>query len=150
MVRRARAAALAYGICALLFFGLTANFDLSFWLHRPIYVDREVCWLGGFYVLLAMWENVHWPMALGLGAMRPASGAVFWRAVAFAAFVPLVISHGGVGLMAALCASIIAVTAWYHPVLLAQPLLPNARAQRSGKDNGAAHRWCPGCEQQGR
>jgi hypothetical protein len=120
LVRRARVAALAYGICASVAFGLTANLVLSLWLHRPFYVGRRLCWLGGFYVLLAMWENVHWPLALGLGAMRAASGAVFGRAVAFAASVPLVISNGDVGLMVALCTSVIAITAWYYPVLLAR------------------------------
>lgn len=122
LVRRARVAALAYGVCGLIVFGLRANLLLSLWLHRPFYADRRLCWLGGFYVLLAMWENVHWPMALGLGAIRAASGAVFWRAAGFAASVPLVISHGAVSLMVALCASVVAVTAWYHPVLLAKEL----------------------------
>jgi O-antigen/teichoic acid export membrane protein len=122
LMRRARVAALAYGICGLVVFGLTANLVLGLWLRRPFYADRRLCWLGGFYILLAMWENVHWPMALGLGAMRAASGAVFWRAVAFAASVPLVISHGDVWLMVALCTSVIATTAWYYPVLLARTL----------------------------
>ena len=130
VVRRARVAALAYGICGSVVFGLSANYVLGLWLHRPIYVDRKLCWLAGFYVLLAMWEYVHWPLALGLGAMRAASGAVFLRAVAFAASVPLVISHGAVGLMVALCTSVIAITAWYYPVLLAQLLL----AQRQGTE----------------
>ena len=120
VVRRARAAALVYGVSGFLGFGLAANSVLRFWLHRPFYVDAKLCWLGGFYVLLAMWENVHWPLALGLGAMRAASGAVFWRTVAFAASVPLVISRGEVGLMASLCTSVIAISAWYFPVLLAR------------------------------
>jgi O-antigen/teichoic acid export membrane protein len=120
VVRRARVAALAYGICGFVVFGLTANFVIGLWLHRPFSAGRTVSWLGGFYVLLAMWESVHWPIALGLGAMRAASGAVFWRAVAFAASIPLVISHGAVGVMVALCASVIAITAWYYPVLFAR------------------------------
>ena len=120
VVGRARVVSLAYGICGLVVFGLTANFIISLWLHRPFYADGKLRWLGGFYVLLAMWENVHWPMALGLGQMRAASGAVFWRGVAFAASVPLVISHGPVGLMVTLCTSVIAITAWYYPALLAR------------------------------
>jgi hypothetical protein len=52
--------------------------------------------------------------------MRAASGAVFWRAVAFATAVPLVTSNGDAGLMVALCISVIATTAWYYPVLLAR------------------------------
>jgi O-antigen/teichoic acid export membrane protein len=123
VVRRAREAALAYGIGGLVVFGLKANFVLSLWLHRPFHADRELCWLGGSYILLAMWENVHWPMALGLGAMRAASGAVFWRAAAFAVSVPFVMSKGDTGLMVALCASVIAITAWYIPVLLPRTLV---------------------------
>ena len=128
VVRWTRVAALAYGICGLIVFGLTANFVLNLWLHRPFYADRRLCWLGGFYILLAMWENVHWPMALGLGAMRAASGAVFWRAVAFAASVPFVISNGDAGLMVALCTSVIAITAWYYPVLLARTFAARCQA----------------------
>jgi O-antigen/teichoic acid export membrane protein len=120
LVRQTRVAALAYGICALVVFGFRANFILSLWLHRPFNLGGGLCWLGGLYILLALWEGVHWPIALGLGAMRAASGAVFWRAVAFAASVPLVMSHGDLGLMVALCTSIIVVTAWYYPVLLAR------------------------------
>ena len=126
-VRRARLAAIAYGICGLVGFGVAANTVLRFWLHRPFYMDGKVCWLGGFYLLLVTWENVHWPLALGLGAMRAASAAVFWRAVAFAASVPLVTSRGEVGLMVALCGSVVAVTAWYYPVLVAQTFV--ARCQ---------------------
>ncbi len=125
--QRARVAALAYGICGLAVFGLAANFVLTLWLHRPFYADRRLCWLGGFYVLLTTWENVHWPMALGLGAMRAASAALFWRAVLFAASVPLVVSKGDPGLLVALCTSVIAITAWYYPVLLARIL--RARCQ---------------------
>jgi hypothetical protein len=121
-VRRARVASLAYGICGSVMFGLTANIVLSLWLHRPFYADGKLRWLGAFYILLAVWENVHWPLALGLGAMRAASGAVFWRAVAFAASVPLVISNGDSGVMVALCTSVIAITAWYYPVLLTRAL----------------------------
>jgi O-antigen/teichoic acid export membrane protein len=128
VVRRARVASLAYGICGLVVFGLAANSVLSLWLHRPFYVDGKLCWLGGFYVLLAMLENVHWPLALGLGAMRAASGAMFWRAVAFAASVPLVISHGDARLMVALCTSVIAITAWYFPVLLARTFAAQSEA----------------------
>ena len=129
VVRRARVAALAYGICGLVVFGLRANLVLSLWLHGPVYANQRLCWLGGIYLLLAMWEGVHWPLALGLGAMRAASGAVFLRAVAFAASVPLAISYGDAGLMIVLCISVIAITAWYYPLLLARTFA--VRLQRS-------------------
>jgi hypothetical protein len=127
VVRRARAAALAYGVFGLLAFGLMMNLFLRLWLRRPIHVQPVACWLAGAYLMLATWEYVHWPLALGLGAMRAASGVVFWRAVAFAASVPLVISHGTVGLMVALCTSVIAISGWLYPVLLARTFAAGCR-----------------------
>ena len=119
LVRRSRIVAVAFGVCGLAVFGFKTNFVLGLWLRKPVYEDERLCWLGGLYVLLAMWESVHWPLALGLGAMRAASGALFWRAVAFATSVPFVISNGDAGLMVALCTSVIVITAWYYPILLA-------------------------------
>ena len=118
-VWRARAASLAYGFCGLLAFGFTMNILLRLWLHRPIHVDPLSCWLAGAYLALGMWEYVHWPITLGLGAMRPASRLIFLRACAFAAFVPLAARHGQVGVMVLLCSSVILITAWSYPRLLA-------------------------------
>jgi O-antigen/teichoic acid export membrane protein len=118
VIRRAQAAALGYGALELLAFGLFLETLLRLWLRKPVPIPAAAGWLAGSYLLLATWEYVHWPLALGLGAMRPASGVVFWRAVAFAVSVPFVISYGPSGLMIALCASILAITAWFYPVLL--------------------------------
>ncbi len=117
-VQRARAAALAYGACGLLAFGFMMNLILRLWLHRPIHVSPAICWLAGTYILLAAWEYVYWPLALGLGAMRPASHLVFLRAAIPAAFVPLAARFGQVGVMVLLCSSVIFVTAWIYPLLL--------------------------------
>ena len=122
MVRRARAAALAYGACGMLALGLMMNFLLRVWLHRPIHVTPVACWLAGSYLLLATWEYVHWPLCLGLGAMRAASHLVLLRALAFAAFVPFAARYGQVGIMASLCASAILTTAWSYPRLLTRTL----------------------------
>jgi hypothetical protein len=118
-VWRARAASLAYGFTGLLAFGLTMNFLLKLWLHRPIHVNPLSCWLAGAYLALGMWEYVHWPLTLGLGAMRPASRLTFLRACAFAVFVPVAARHGQVGVMVLLCSSFILITAWSYPRLLA-------------------------------
>jgi O-antigen/teichoic acid export membrane protein len=121
-VQRARAASLAYGACGLLALGLMTNVLLRLWLHRPIHVKPVDCWLAGAYLLLATWEYVHWPLTLGLGAMRSASHLVFLRAASFAAFVPFAARYGQVGIMALLCASVILITAWSYPRLLARAL----------------------------
>ena len=116
--QRARAASLAYGACGLLALGLMMNLLLRLWLHRPIHVQPVACWLAGTYFLLATWEYVHWPLTLGLGAMRSASHLIFLRAAIFAALVPFGARYGQVGLMALLCASVILTTAWAYPRLL--------------------------------
>jgi O-antigen/teichoic acid export membrane protein len=121
-VRRARTASLAYGVCCLLAIGLAMNLLLRLWLHRPIHVDPVARWLAGIYILLATWEYVHWPLALGLGAMRSASQLVFLRAVAVAASIPFVARYGQAGVMASLCASIVLTTAWSFPRLLTRAL----------------------------
>jgi len=120
VLRRARAVAVACGVCELLAVGFLMNIILRLWLHRPIHIEPVACWAAGVYVFLATWEYVHWTLALGLGAMRTASGILFWRAVAFAVSVPMVISYGTVGLMVALCISVVATSAWLYPVLLAR------------------------------
>lgn len=121
-VRRARAASLVYGACGLLALGLMMNVLLRLWLHRPIHVQPVACWLAGAYVLLATWEYVHWPLSLGLGAMRPASHLVLLRAAVFATFVPFATRYGPVGIMVLLCVSVILITAWSYPRLLARAL----------------------------
>jgi O-antigen/teichoic acid export membrane protein len=122
VVRRARAVALAYGTCGLLVLGFMMNSLLKLWLHRPIHVRPFACWLAGTCLLLGVWEYVHWPLSLGLGAMRAASHLVLLRAAAFAAFVPIAARYGQVGIMVLLCASFLVVSAWCYPLLLSRAL----------------------------
>jgi O-antigen/teichoic acid export membrane protein len=138
VVHRARLGALAYGACGLIAFGLMMNVLLRLWVHRPIHVKPVSCWLAGAYLLLAMWEYVHWPLTLGLGAMRSASHLVFVRAAIFAAFVPFAARYGQVGIVAWLCASVILVTAWSYPRLLTRALERFRVKQPSGND-GCQH-----------
>ena len=148
-VRHARAASLAYGACGLLVLGLMMNVLLRLWLHRPIHVEPVACWLAGAYLLLATWEYVHWPLTLGLGAMRPASHLVLLRAAVFSAFVPFATRYGQVGVMALLCASVIFITAWSYPLLLTRALerllgeiaLGQRRGQASRQDSLTRLGW---------
>jgi O-antigen/teichoic acid export membrane protein len=117
---RARATALAYGTGLFMAFGFMMTSMLRMWMSRPIHLSPEACWLAGTYVLLATWEYVHWPLALGLGAMRVASATMFWRAVTVAVAVPLVAHHGLAGIMAVFCISVVASTAWFYPMLVAR------------------------------
>ena len=120
LIRRARAASVAYGACGLLAFGFSMNVLLKLWLHRPIDVKPGLRWLGGAYLLLAVWEYVHWPLTLGLGRMRAASNLMFLRTAVFALLVPFAARYGQVGVMALLCASVAFVTAWRFPQLLSR------------------------------
>jgi O-antigen/teichoic acid export membrane protein len=115
---RGRVAVISYGVLGLMVFGLGMNGVLRIWLHRPMHVRPMMGWLAGAYLLLAMWEYIHWPVALGLGKMRAASNLIFLRAAAFAVFVPLADRYGQAGVMAILCASVALLTAWCYPRLL--------------------------------
>ena len=117
-IRSARVLALASGAAGLLILGFTMNAAITIWLHRPFHVSSAVCWLFGCYLLLAIWEYVHWPLTLGHGAIRAASKLVFLRSVMFAALVPFAARYGPTGVVALLCASIVAVSAGWFPWLL--------------------------------
>jgi O-antigen/teichoic acid export membrane protein len=143
VLSRARIAALVCGVLELFALGFLMNMFLRLWLHRPIHIEPLAAWAAGAYLLLATWEYVHWPLALGLGAMRAASGLTFWRAAAFAASVPLAISHGTVGLMVALCTSVLAISAWIYPLLLARTFAARM-PERGWPETGLASNAAPG------
>lgn len=121
-VRRAQQASLGFGACIPLAFGLGMNVLLRLWLHRPIHITSIACWLAGAYFLLALWEQVHWPIVLGLGKIRVASNLVFLRVILFAPFVPLAVRYGQSGVMALLCASGALTTAWGYPRIMSRAL----------------------------
>jgi O-antigen/teichoic acid export membrane protein len=122
VIRQARFASLVYGFGGLCVFGFGMSTVLRLWLHRPIVITSLVSWLAGAYLLLAIWEYVHWPLALGLGAIRAASNLVFLRCAVFAALVPVVARYGQTGVMVLLCASVAFITAWRYPLLLSRSL----------------------------
>jgi O-antigen/teichoic acid export membrane protein len=128
VVRQARLASLVFGVAGLIAFGFGMHIVMRLWLHRPIVISPLVSWLSGAYLMLAVWEYVHWPLLLGLGAMKAASNLVFSRSVVFAALVPVAARYGQAGMMALLCASAAIITAWRYPRLLSQvmvvPLVP--------------------------
>ena len=118
----ARAVSLMYGGIAMLAFGFLGKPIFKLWLRRPIQLDSAVCWLAGLYVLLAAWEYIHWPLSLGLGAMRSASNLVLARAVIFAALMPWAVRYGPVGVIGLLCASVVLISSWTYPILLSGAL----------------------------
>jgi len=117
-IGRARAVSAMYGAGAMLAFGFLGKPIFKLWLRRPIQLDNAICWLAGLYVLLAAWEYIHWPLCLGLGAMRSASNLVLARAVVFAALLPWAVRYGPVGVLVLLCTSVILISSWTYPFLL--------------------------------
>jgi O-antigen/teichoic acid export membrane protein len=121
-VSLSRLASLGYGLLCMFLLGLGMQWILNQWMHRTIPMTRAACWLAGIYVLLVMWEYVHWPLALGIGAMKSASNLVFLRALAFTIATPLAVRFGQPGIMLSLCASILLISAWSYPLLLSRRL----------------------------
>jgi hypothetical protein len=73
----------------------------------------------GAYLLLAIWEQFHFYMALGFGRLREAAMAQFQRAAGFALAMPLLAMIGGVyAVWCGMCCSILFWTAWRLPKLL--------------------------------
>lgn len=129
-VRRAvahvRLLSITYGILALFGCGLFLNLVVRLWMHKAIVFSTADRWLAGCYILLKTWEYCHWTLSLGLSRMRPASRAVLTRAVLFAVTAPLIMQYGSTAVLAALCASILLVTAWYYPLMISRALRVNA------------------------
>jgi O-antigen/teichoic acid export membrane protein len=123
VIVKARGSALTYGAACMLTFGLGANQILNLWLRRSLRVPPDVCWFAGIYLLLAVWEYVHWPLMLGLGAMRRASNLVFLRAVVAAGLTALGGRTGSRTVMATLCISIVLTSAWLYPRFLRRALV---------------------------
>lgn len=125
-IARVQVATVAYGIAAALGFGLLLNFVVSAWLRMPMTFQAPERWLAGLYVLFAGWEYGHWTLCLGQGRMKPASLAIFTRAVAFSIVAPFVAPFATQGLLCALCASTLLCTSWYYPHLVSRDLGLNA------------------------
>lgn len=118
-IRRGRALILTIGGCAFLTYLFFGEQLLHLWLHKPVTLDWPVRGLMGLYVLLAIWEQFHYIVALGFGRLRQATAAQFQRAVGFALTVPLLTMIGGVrALWCGMCCAILFWTAWRMPRLL--------------------------------
>jgi O-antigen/teichoic acid export membrane protein len=89
------------------------------WIRQPITLGWQVRGLIGALILLAIWEQFYFLLALGLGHLKQATTAIFQRAAAFALSVPLLAALGGPkALWCGMCCSILFWTAWRLPRLL--------------------------------
>ncbi len=118
-IRRGRALIIFVGGCAFVLYLFGGERVLHLWLRKPLTLDWPVRGLMGAYVLLAIWEQYHFYVALGFGRLREATAAQFQRAVVFGLAVPLLTVVGGVkALWVGMCCSILFWTAWRLPRLL--------------------------------
>jgi hypothetical protein len=118
-IRRGRTLILVVGGCAFVTYLFLGERVLHLWLRKPITLDWPVRGLMGAYILLAMWEQYHFYIALGFGRLREATAAQFQRAIVFGLSVPLLTVIGGVkALWIGMCCSILLWTAWRLPRLL--------------------------------
>jgi O-antigen/teichoic acid export membrane protein len=118
-IRRGRALAVAIGSCAFLTYLFFGERLLHLWLRKPLTLDWPERGLMGAYILLAIWEQFYFILALGFGRLHEATAAQFQRAVAFALFVPLLTMVGGVlALWCGMSCVILFWTAWRLPRLL--------------------------------
>ncbi len=118
-IRNGRGLIVAVGGCAFVMYLFFGERVLHLWLRKPIMLDWPVRGLMGAYVLLAMWEQYHFYIALGFGRLREATAAQFQRAVVFGLAVPLLTVIGGVkALWIGMCCSILFWTAWRLPSIL--------------------------------
>jgi len=118
-IRRGRALIVAIGGCTFLTYLFFGERMLHLWLRKPVTLDWPVRGLMGAYILLAIWEQYHFYIALGFGRLREATAAQFQRAVGFALAVPLLTMIGGVrAIWFGMCCSILLWTAWRLPRIL--------------------------------
>jgi O-antigen/teichoic acid export membrane protein len=118
-IRRGRILIVAVGGCAFLTYLFFGERLISLWLRKPVTLDWQVRGLMGAYILLGLWEQFHFTMALGCGRLRDATMAVFQRSICYGLAVPLLTMIGGVrALWIGMCCSILFWTAWRLPGLL--------------------------------
>jgi len=118
-IRRGRALIVAVGVCAFLIFIFFGQQLIHLWLRKPISLDWQVRGLMGAYIMLALWEQFHFTLALGFGRLREATMAQFQRAICFGLAVPLLTMIGGVrAVWIGMCCSILFWTSWRLPRLL--------------------------------
>lgn len=124
-IRKGRALIVAVGGCAFFMYLFFGERVLHIWLRKPVTLDWQVRGLMGAYILLAMWEQYHFYIALGFGRLREATEAQFQRAIVFGLAVPLLTVIGGVrALWIGMCCSILFWTAWRLPSILQRESRP--------------------------
>ena len=118
-IGKARVAIGFAGMGALAAMLLIGQSLVRLWIRQPITMDWQTRGLIGVNIMLAMWEALHFMLALGLGHLKQATTAVFQRAIVFALAVPVLTELGGAkAVWCGMGCSILLWTAWRLPRLL--------------------------------
>jgi O-antigen/teichoic acid export membrane protein len=117
-LRRSRRAAVAAGLVLGVSMAIWGEQVANVWLGKRVELGRDLRIWAGVYLLLAIWEYLHFVFALGVGKLREGATMAFTRSAGFALFAPVLVSlWGGTGAWLGLCVSIAIYTAWRLPRL---------------------------------
>lgn len=118
-VKRLRRGAAAAGLVIGLIIGIFGEKIVWLWLGRSVELGWSLRLCAGAYLMLAIWEYVHFVLCLGAGLIREGSMMVFARSAGFAVAAPgLIALWGGTGAWLGLTCSVAAYTAWRMPKLI--------------------------------
>jgi len=118
-VKRVRSGAVAAGLALGFVIAVWGEQIARLWLGSKVELAWGLRLFAGTYLILAIWEYLHFVLTLGTGRIREASMMVFARSAGFAIVAPVLISlGGGIGLWLGLCCSVVAYTAWRMPRVL--------------------------------
>jgi O-antigen/teichoic acid export membrane protein len=123
-IKKGRMTIVLTGVGVLAAMLLVGQQMVRIWIRQPIMLGWQTRGLIGALILLSIWEQFHFLLALGLGQLRDATVAIFQRALVFALAVPLLTVFGGPqALWWGICCSILFWTAWRLPRLLHRQLV---------------------------
>jgi O-antigen/teichoic acid export membrane protein len=108
----------AFGIAAMII-ALAGNYISHIWIKSAIAPAGATQILLGFYLLLLAWEHLNYSFLIGLGyywfaSLSYLSGALIMMLNS----LWLVAVFGVPGMLAAMCAGPLLVTAWIYPIKL--------------------------------
>jgi len=117
-LRRSRRAAVVAGLVLGVSMAIWGEQAANVWLGRRVELGPDLRMWAGVYLLLAIWEYLHFVFALGVGKLREGATMEFTRSAGFALLAPVLVPlWGGTGVWLGLCVSIAVYTAWRLPRL---------------------------------
>lgn len=139
-VMYSRCACACFGLSIMIAFVPFGNELTRLWLRRTVVITLEARISIALYIVLAIWENLHYITSLGLGHLGTASTAVFKRCLVFAILLPPVFLFGGTLMIwVSLCTSIIAWTGWKLPNIVSRSIADSDSSAKSLHETHSLH-----------